>query len=223
MIFKGKLSPGDKLPSEHILTEQFNVSRQTLREALRALEFIGLIEIKKGASGGPCIAEVNSDIPQEMLANFLYFKNLTVNQVCDFRKTIEPTAAGMAAMLISDQQLKELGEIVEASKKLDMQNPAIWESGLYDLSFHRIIGQATQNPIFIIIIEFLENVMEELKVNHIIKSEEYVQVFKSHEKIYKALKEHNAAKASALMMVHIESVQGYLSAVGDTGVWTKTV
>ncbi len=223
MIFRGKLSPGDRLPSEHLLTEQFNVSRQTLREALRALEFIGLIEIKKGATGGPCIAEVDSEIPQEMLANFLYFKNLTVNQVCDFRKTIEPTAARMAADLISEEQLEELRKIVESSRTLDMQNPAIWESGVYDLSFHRLIGQATQNPIFIIIIDFLENVMEELKVNHIIKSEEYEQIFQTHEDIYKALKERNADLASRLMYDHIESVQFYLRAVGESGVWTHPV
>jgi GntR family transcriptional repressor for pyruvate dehydrogenase complex len=81
MIFEGKLSTGDKLPPENILTEQFGVSRQTLREALRALEFIGLIEIKKGTAGGPCIAEMDSSIAQEMLANYLYFKNISVKQV----------------------------------------------------------------------------------------------------------------------------------------------
>ncbi len=219
MIFKGKLNPGDRLPPENILTEQFNVSRQTLREALRALEFIGLIEIKKGAAGGPCIAEVDSVVPQEMLANFLYFKNLSVNQVCDFRKTIEPTAARMAAELITDEQLEELRRIVETSKKIDFQNAEIWKTGRYDLIFHKIIGQASQNPLFIIIIEFLENVMEELKVNHIIKQEEYVEIFRSHEQIYSALKNRDADTAARVMYDHIVSVQEYLNATGDRGVW----
>ena len=146
MIFKGKLSAGDKLPSENILTEEFGVSRQTLREALRALEFIGLIEIKKGTNGGPCIAEMDGDIAEEMLANYLYFKKLSVNQITDFRRIVEPPAAATAAIEMTNSELEEIEKLVEVSRKASLESFEVWKTGRYDMNFHKLIGQGLTIP-----------------------------------------------------------------------------
>ena len=99
LILEGKLSPGDRLPSENALTAQFQVSKQTLREALRALEYMGLIEIKKGVTGGAYVVEVDPGVAKEILTNFLFFKNLTIRNLSEIRKIIEPYAAGVAARI----------------------------------------------------------------------------------------------------------------------------
>jgi len=221
MIFEGKLSTGDKLPPENVLTEQFGVSRQTLREALRALEFIGLIEIKKGTAGGPCIAEMDSSIAQEMLANYLYFKNISVSQVSEIRKIIEPQAAAIATGTITDEELKSLGDIVEISRTVDLDNPDLWNTGSYDLAFHRIIGSSTRNPILIFIIDFIEAVMEDMKRHHLVEKEYYSQIFDAHERIYKALRARDPEKASAEMLEHVVDVQEHLISAKDAGVWEK--
>ena len=77
-ILEGKLKPGDKLPPEKELGDQFGVSRQTMRESLRALEHMGLIILKKGSGGGAFIVEVERQVATQNLANYLYFKNLTI-------------------------------------------------------------------------------------------------------------------------------------------------
>ena len=58
-IFEGQLKPGDRLPPERELTQSFEVSKATLREALRSLEVLGFLEIRKGAAGGPFVTEVD--------------------------------------------------------------------------------------------------------------------------------------------------------------------
>ncbi|MEK6196074.1 MAG: GntR family transcriptional regulator, partial [Deltaproteobacteria bacterium] len=96
-ILAGKLKPGDILPHEKELTEQFGVSKQTLRESLRALEHMGLIDVRKGIGGGAHIVEVDIEVTKQSLANFLYFKDLTIENLSELRKLIEPHAAGKAA------------------------------------------------------------------------------------------------------------------------------
>ena len=72
-IFEGNLKPGDKLPSEKELLDTFQVSRATLREALRSLEVLGFLEIKKGASGGAFVVEMDMNKAREGLINFFHF------------------------------------------------------------------------------------------------------------------------------------------------------
>lgn len=96
-ILAGKLVPGDRLPAERLLMEQFNVSKQTLREALRVLEFLGLVEIKKEMTGGACILEIDNHTALDILSNFFYFKNLSIRDLAEVRKILEPHAASVAA------------------------------------------------------------------------------------------------------------------------------
>ena len=113
LILEGKLLPGDKLSPENKLMEQFKVSKQTVREALRALEFIGLVEIDKGTTGGARIVEMDSRIALELLADFLYFKKLSFHHLAEARKIIEPYAAGIAAESMSDSEKDILKELIE--------------------------------------------------------------------------------------------------------------
>lgn len=221
MIFEGKLSAGDKLPPENILTEQFGVSRQTLREALRALEFIGLIEIKKGTAGGPCIAEMDSAIAQEMLANYLYFKKLSMTHVTEFRKIVEPTATAIAAKNITDEELKELGEQVERARKASLESPVLWNTGRYDLDFHRFIGRCTRNPFLEIVIDFLETVMEDMKHHHLVEKKYYLEIFKAHERIYAAMLKRDPELAQKEMHDHIVDVENHLLPLAANDVWAK--
>jgi GntR family transcriptional repressor for pyruvate dehydrogenase complex len=222
LIFEGKLSPGEKLPPEHILTKQFGVSRQTLREALRALEFIGLIDIKKGSAGGPCIAEMDSSNALEILTNYLYFKKLTINHLSEVRKIVEPPAAAMAAAIMTEEELEEMGKVIETSRKANLDSPVIQETGYYDLRFHRLIGECTRNPLLIIIIDFIETVMEDMKRLHRVEKKYYTSIFQSHELIYEALRARDGKAASSEMYAHIIDVQNHLFTSGDTGVWEIT-
>jgi GntR family transcriptional repressor for pyruvate dehydrogenase complex len=70
-IFEGKLKPGDKLPPERELMENFKVSKATLREAMRSLEVLGFLEIRKGVLGGAFVTEVDMKKARDSFTNFL--------------------------------------------------------------------------------------------------------------------------------------------------------
>src|SRR3972149_1077959 len=89
-ILDGRLKPGDKLPSERELIENFKVSKVTLREALRSLEVLGFLEIRKGVSGGPFVTEVDMKKARDSFINFLHFKNLSLTNLSEVRLILEP-------------------------------------------------------------------------------------------------------------------------------------
>ncbi len=92
-IFEGNLKPGDKLPSEKELIQTFQVSRATLREALRSLEVLGFLEIKKGAAGGAFVVEMDMQKAMEGLINFFHFKDLSLHDLREVRLILESHTA----------------------------------------------------------------------------------------------------------------------------------
>lgn len=209
-ILEGKLQPGDRLPPEKQLGEQFRVSRQTLRESIRALEHLGLIVMRKGNGGGAFIAEVEERVVTQNLANYLYFKNLTIENLSELRRMMEPHAAGCAAQRMSTQDLKKLKKINSVTQlNFDLQN---WsEVTRNEIDFHRLIARQTHNPIFILMLDFVETLLEDFK-NILKPDEEFMRsVLVSHEEIYEAISKGKREAASQAMLDHVEKVELHLA------------
>ncbi len=207
LIFEGRLLPGDKLPPESTLMEQFHVSKQTLKEALRSLEYMGLLDIRKGVTGGAFIAEVDTEVIREVLANFLYFKNLSIRNLSEVRKIVEPYAAKTAAEHMSEQDLQTLARLIETSKNELASHAYSPEVVKADLEFHRVIAGSTKNPILVLMVDFVETVMADLK--KIVKPGVpfAATVLRSHQKIYDAISAGDAARAASEMEKHILEVE----------------
>lgn len=209
-ILDGSLKPGDKLPPEKLLGEQFGVSKQTLRESLRALEHLGLITVRKGAGGGAFIVEVDKHVVTENLANYLYFKDLTIENLSELRRIMEPHAARRAAEQISAQDLEKLKKInSETRVNLDQRN---WtEVTRNEIDFHRLIARQTANPILILILDFVDTLLDDFK--KILKPNvDFMEsVLASHENIYKAIAQGDQETAAEIMLEHVKDVELYLA------------
>lgn len=206
-IFAGKLVPGDRLPAERLLMEQFNVSKQTLREAMRVLEFLGLVEIKKGVTGGACIAEIDSHIALDVLANFLYFKDLSIHDLTQVRKIVEPQAAAIAAQTMSKDQMRELKQYIDKSKAQFELGKTSEEPFNNELDFHCVIAKSTNNPLLKLIVEFVESLMSDKKTMVKLDRPFLLSVIKAHEKIYKAIVNGDSQRAKEEMHNHIVEVE----------------
>ena len=218
-ILAGKLKPGDILPPEKELTEQFGVSKQTLRESLRALEHMGLIDVRKGIGGGAHIVEVDIEVTKQSLANFLYFKDLTIENLSELRKLIEPHAAGKAAEHISKDDLVELGKLNETARD-NLNNNLLEEMSHDEINFHRVIAQNTGNPILILILDFVENLLEDFK--KVLKPDLAFSksVLNAHDKIYQAICDKDPKKASTEMYQHVYDVELHLAKLKqDIDLW----
>lgn len=211
-IFEGQLNPGDKLPSEKELMQIFHVSKSTLREALRSLEVLGFLEIRKGASGGPFVTEVNMGKARDCFSNFLHFKNLSIRDLFEVLLILEPYTAEKAAINITDEELKRLEDLNTKCDHLLKNNIPV-ESRKNEINYHRIIGNVCGNPILMFILDFVVNLLfdtkeilepgEELSRKHI----------HSHKLIHKALLARDAAKAREEMIKHIKEVEKDLAAL----------
>ena len=107
-ILRGVFKEGNKLPSERELTEQFNVSRGVVREAIRALQVTGMVEIKQGPLGGAFVKEISFGLLDTGFSDLYFSNRLTITEVVRVRQFIEPEVARLAALNINDEYRKKL-------------------------------------------------------------------------------------------------------------------
>jgi len=201
-IFKGQLNPGDRLPPEKELMESFKVSKATLRGALHSLEVLGFLEIRKGASGGPFVTEVDMKKAKDSFANFLHFKNLSPKELSEVRLLVESYIAEKAAQVISEEDLKKLERLTnEFNHSLKKDLPIEFYNR--QIEFHRILGNVTGNPILIFILDFISNILIGMKEILKPKKDFYWKVLKAHKRIYKALSERDPKRAREEMIKHV--------------------
>jgi GntR family transcriptional repressor for pyruvate dehydrogenase complex len=204
-IFEGSLKPGDKLPPEKKLIETFNVSRATLREALRSLEVLGFLEIRKGVSGGAFVTEIDMKKARDSFTNFLLFKNLSLSSLSEVRLILEPYVAEKAALAITEEGLKRLEKLNKECAYIIKHDIPI-ESRKNEIEYHRIIGSVSNNPILMFILDFVENLLIDTK-EILQPGKEFSQkVLNAHKRIYKALLEKDPKKAREEMIKHVREV-----------------
>ena len=205
-IFEARLKPGDKLPPEKELMKTFHVSKATLREALNSLEILGFLEIRKGVSGGAFVTEVDMKKARDSFTNFLLFKNLSLSNLSEVRLILEPYVAEKAALAITNEDLSILEKLInECGYVLKHDIPI--EHRKNEIEFHRIIGSVTGNPIFMFILDFVENLLIDTK-EILQPGKEFSQrVLNAHKRIYKALAERDPKKAREEMVKHVREVE----------------
>ena len=188
-ILSGQLKPGDKLASEKELTGQFEVSKATMREALRVLEVLGLIEVRKGIAGGAFVAKVSMRTTIHSLINFIHFQPVSIREITMLRYLIEPTVAQIAASRITDKDVLNLRKIIGESI----------ESGRSELSkeigFHRYLARMAGNTLLTLIIDFIDNLLEDIKGRLDLGPEFYTGVRHMHQIILECLVQKDSVAA----------------------------
>lgn len=205
-IFDGTLKPGDKLPPERELMKNFKVSKATLREAMRSLEVLGFLEIRKGVSGGAFVTEVDMKKARDSFINFLHFKNLSLVNLTEVRLILESYIAEKAALAITENDLKRLKQLNEECEYV-LKHDIPMESRKNEIEFHRIIGSVTGNPILMFILDFVDNLLIDTKAILKPGKEFSNKVLKAHKRIYNALLERDVKKVRQEMVKHIREVE----------------
>ncbi len=206
LVSEGQLKPGDRLPSERDLAERLQVSRASVREALSALEMMGLLEIRSGE--GTYIKQVNIDSVVAPLAWVISMEKDTVLELLEVRKILETQAAGLAAERAEDEELQEIAEALE-----DMHNDLL--AGKFgdasDHNFHHAIARATKNNILVQLMNAISDTMFQTlktsrqKLNEVEGWQE--RLYKEHEAIFKAITDKKQDEAISLMLQHLEGVE----------------
>jgi len=217
-IIDGKLKPGDKLPAEKQIAQQFGVSMVTLREALRGLQLLGLIEKKKGQKGGVFVSEIDSGMIKDSLSHYMCFKDLSANHLYEVRKIIEPSAVKLAVQNITTDELGELEENVHyCEERVREIGPFIDKKDFFDLddknnSFHRFIASSTHNPILTLTIDYIFDFLKGCETTYLIPDFNYTsENIKDHRNILEHLKRRDGEKCQQEMTLHLNRLDEYLS------------
>lgn len=197
-----KLQPGDKLPSERELAEILGVSRGSIRDAIRSLELLGLVEPRQGA--GTIVREVTADALVNPLANMLVRQREHVAELLDFRKMLEPPLAGRAAMHASPDEISEMEEILRRQEaKLSKGEVAVGE----DSDFHYSVALASGNGVVLKLLDVLMDLLRETRERSLQVAGRPQKSLAGHKRILAAIKRGDAEAAKAAMRRHIEDVE----------------
>jgi GntR family transcriptional repressor for pyruvate dehydrogenase complex len=219
-IVRGELRPGEGLPSESQLMEQYGVSRPTLREAFRILEAEALIMIRRGARGGAQVVAPDASVAARYVGLLLQIQGATINDVYEARMISEPPCARLLALNRTDEDLAKLTAVVDelkaelASRDPFIPDPHIWSSLTY--RFHELILEGCGNKTMAIQGAVLQDIVAtHLRTKIAIRDdndtvERFQRVVKSYGKLIRLVKAGNAAAAEKHWRSHMEGAAQYL-------------
>jgi len=205
-ILSGELKPGDKLASEKELLEQFKVSKSSMREALRALEVLGLVDVKKGIGGGTFVSKVTTNTTILSMMNFLHFHPITIEDITMVRYLIEPPVASEAAIRRTSEDIEKLKTIIKS-----LNSETSRKKGVKGYDFHTYLARIAGNPILTFQIDFIGNILESLKIKHGLEAEFFEQANKAHNIILECIIQQDPKATAVAISNDILKVGYYIS------------
>ena len=205
-VVSGLLKPGEKLPAERELVGRFDISRRTLREALRIVEQKGLIEIKIGSRGGAFVKDLTTAPISESLALLIRSKKISLRELAEFRVDIESLVAEKAARQATKEDIDSLkdllveGETILASKRFN------WKAFMeVDQRLHRALARIARNSIYEFILKTIHENINRYYESYLPKDKEtWKQSFLEMRPLVKAVEDGDAKKAFTLAQEHIK-------------------
>ncbi|OLP65271.1 HTH-type transcriptional regulator LutR [Bacillus pumilus] len=212
-IRTGDLLPGEKLDSVQALSENFQVSRSAVREALSALKAIGLIEMKQGE--GTYVKQFDPDQLAFCLSPAFLMKQKDVLQLLEVRTIIETGVVKKAALHRSEDDLHHLQSALEQMKMAETHQDIGEEA---DLTFHLALASASQNDLLKTLLNQVSNLLVETmrETRNVVlfsQKDSVQQLYKEHEHIYQAVMAKQPDEAERAMITHLEHVERLLGDV----------
>jgi len=197
-----KLKPGDKLPSERELAEMLQVSRSSIRDAIRSLELVGVVEPRQGA--GTIVREPSGTAKVSPFANALERRREQVTELLDFRKMLEPPLAARAATRASDEEISEMEDILKRQEEKQVTGEAAIAE---DAEFHYSIALASGNTVVLKVIDTLMDLLRDTRERSLQVDGRAQKSLAGHRRILAAIKRHDTEAANSAMRRHIEDVE----------------
>lgn len=200
-IVTGRMKPGDKLPSEDNMAEQFKVSKTAIREALGQLVAEGLIEKRRGAMGGSFVAHGDSRRILEAVVDCYRLGGITLENVIQYRRMVEPMVARLAC---EQRTVDDLGRIEKnlahcrgelGKDKVDRQS---------QVEFHGLVADATQNPLLAASLRAALKISREFTMNLPFSLEDGRLDFQFNLRVAECLRTRDGDQAKKVMEEHFE-------------------
>jgi DNA-binding FadR family transcriptional regulator len=199
-ILSGLYRPGDRLPTEREMAQQFGVSRVTVRDALRALEANGLVRVKVGGQGGPYVSEPDISLLSDSIGTQLHLRGTTFEELAEARQALETTAAQLAARRATEEDLVALKAAIQGPIA-----PPASHTAASSLDFHTALVIAAHNQALLAMFRATRApIQQAFDALHAQQPDMADAARRTHSQLYSAIARHDAEGAAALMRSHLE-------------------
>ena len=202
-IYDGRLASGDRLPPERELGRRFGASRVAVREALKALEHRGLLEVRQGSCGGHFVRAVDASVVSRDFSALLRLGRLTGSHLGEARLIMEPEVARLAAERATEREIKDLRAALDDRYAATIQGR---DPRTLDLDFHRRLAGAAGNPVHAVAVHALIDLESEM-LGSLTGEADRDEIARAHVAILAAVEARDGAQARAIMEHHIVDVQ----------------
>ena len=198
-IRRGDWLPGERMPSIAQFAREFRVGAGSVREALRSLQSIGLVNIEHGSG----VYVVGTRPSTELSSHFQNVGDGLILALAETRRILEPELASLAAERATDEELTEIKNLVEQMETASQQGMDFAD---LDVQFHRQIAHAARNPILYQTMEGVSDLFLESRRAILLDPDALLRALRYHALIADALRDRNAPQARLLMQGHMNSM-----------------
>lgn len=201
-IFGKKLKKGDKIESDRVLAAKLGVGRSAIREALKVLDVLGMIDIRPGQ--GTYISNNEADFFIVPLSWSLFLNGNQIDSIVEVRNLMEVKAAFLAASCTNEEFLDKLYDISHRIHKsyIEKDYKAFLEA---DLEFHICIAECSGNLVIYSMIQTISNLMRHVSGSGMVTEEQLQEIYDEHQKIYGLILAKDAGGAANAMKEHLEN------------------
>lgn len=207
-ILEGRLKRGDQIESDRELAKKLNVGRSAVREALKVLDVLGMIDIRLGQ--GTYITSRETNFFSVPLSWSLFLDGTQVKSILQVRGALEIRAVQLAAQCEDKNKLDKLTDIYyrmqktfQESKDTDNLQHALQETLNADIEFHTCIAECSGNPIILSMLTTIRNFLKRVSGTGMVDAEQLQAVVEEHQKLYGAIISGNVDAATQTMMKHL--------------------
>lgn len=213
-IIEHQLKPGGRIPHEWMAPEQLGVARGTIREALKILEFQGLITSRTGPGGGVFVSLVRADDAVQMLDNLFLFEAPPIKDIYAIRKHLEPEIAAAAAGKLSDSEIESLKETIRLYEDEPETAEEEYRQRLAELDFHIKLADLCESALLGFICKFVVSLLRDMTECREIyrtpnpalrESGLHYQI-----RLLRAIKQGKAEEARDIMRTHMTEAEKYM-------------
>lgn len=209
-IISGKYPEGAMLPPETEMAVQLNLSRPTVREALRLLESEGLVSIRPGPRGGPRVERPSSNTVTRSLTTLFQYERVSLAALLEARRAIEPACARVAAARAQDQDISALKDSIKRMRGNLTDDGQFWTE---NANFHVALAEAGSNPVLNTLMISLRELIYGFTAGLHIEPEERAETLTEHTAILKAIMARDADAAARAAEAHLGSFEMRLKQV----------
>lgn len=214
LIVEKALAPGDRLPNERELIDQFQASKSTVREALKSLETQGLIRSRTGPGGGTFVASLSGSRAMELLGNYFFYRQPSIGDIYAVRIKLEPELAASVVGHLRDEDYRKLQDTMQIYAQSPRDRQEEYRQRLAELDFHSVLAELCPNPVLGFMCGFMQNLLRNLTICRRIYGEPNPELRESglHYQIQliRALKDQDANAARRIMLEHMEQARRYM-------------